>query len=579
MEEGEDEGLCLFKHLKDHKMKKTITILAMLFLAITMNAQVEPTDTDADGFRNVSTLDNLKWISENSSSWADKFKLDNDIDASATSGWSEYTDITGFKPIALGYSDEFTGTFDGNGFKIIGLYIHSSVNGTIPAFFRKTEDATIENLTLENCDIFSSDVGVAALIGDCNTTTVTNCHSSGNINGDEYIGGLLAKVDNSTISNCTSSVALPGSHNYVGGLIAFADNNSTIYDCYATGDVIGNNNVGGFIGYCDNSSIDNCYATGAVSGDSKFTGGFAGYNYQGAISNSHSLGSVTLSGESAENAGGFIGANMSGSIILCFAMGTVYSEDSEVGGFAGKNTGNIEKCYANGDVTGYSVVGGFVGANEQNNATIENCYCRGEVIGTTSGHQYVGGFAGENTFQSQLVNCYSTGKVTSPNSTFDDIGGFLGSNNSSAPASYQGIVTNSYWDNITSALTTSNGGEGKGTSDMKTEVTFNNWDFLTIWTIETTINDGYPHLSNYVMGITTVSNKVEFSIYPNPSFNFININSDQNIIDIKVFDITGKLVKQINNNNIIDVSNLRTGVYLLSIKTDKGNGVSRFVKN
>ena len=55
-------------------MKKTITILAMLFLAITMNAQVEPTDTDADGFRNVSTLDNLKWISENSSSWADKFK-------------------------------------------------------------------------------------------------------------------------------------------------------------------------------------------------------------------------------------------------------------------------------------------------------------------------------------------------------------------------------------------------------------------------------------------------------------------------------------------------------------------------
>jgi hypothetical protein len=561
-------------------MKKTITLLAILFLAVTLNAQVEPMDTDADGYRNVSTLDNLKWISENSISWADDFKLDNDIDASATSSWTEYTDITGFKPIALGFFDEFTGTFDGNGFKIIGLYIHSDVNGTFPALFRKTEYATIRNLTLENCDIFSSDVGAAALIADCNTTTINNCHSSGTINGIEFIGGLIAKADSSTITNCSSSINLPSSHNYVGGLIASAKNNSTISDSYTTGDVIGNDDVGGFIGYCNSSSIDNCYATGTVTGDSKYTGGFAGYNYEGTISNSHALGSVTLSGGASENAGGFIGTNISGTISSCYAMGNVYSEDTDVGGFAGHNDGTIEKSYAIGNVTGYSVVGGFVGANEISTAIIQNCYCRGDVIATVSGHQNVGGFAGENTVQAQLVNCYSTGKVTSPNSTFSDIGGFLGSNNSSAPTSYQGIVTNSYWDNITSNLTTSNGGEGKSTSNMKTEGTFNTWNFTAIWTIEATENDGYPHLSNFVAGVQSIANNIEFSISPNPSNDFIYINSDLNITDIQIFDITGKLVTQINNdNNVIDVSNLRTGIYLLSVKTDKGNGVSRFVKN
>jgi len=52
-------------------MKKTFTFFVLIFLAAAIYAQVEPTDTDADGFRNVSTLENLKWMTENSSSWGD----------------------------------------------------------------------------------------------------------------------------------------------------------------------------------------------------------------------------------------------------------------------------------------------------------------------------------------------------------------------------------------------------------------------------------------------------------------------------------------------------------------------------
>jgi len=563
-------------------MKKTFTLVALCFLTFALQAQVEPTDTDADGYRNVSTLDNLQWITENSSSWGDKFKLENDIDASATSSWTDYTDIVGFKPIAAGFSEEFTGTFDGNGFKISGLYIHSEANATMPALFSTTEDATIENLTLENCDLFSAKAGAAALIGTCKTTTVNNCKSSGNINGDEYIGGLIAETDNATISNCMSSVNLPGTHNYAGGLIAYADRNTTVSDSYATGDVSGNDHVGGCIGTCYNSSATNCYSTGAVTSNSKYTGGFVGYNYQSTITNSYSTSSVILTGEASENAGGFVGANMSGTISLCYAMGEVSTEDSQVGGFVGTNNGSIERCYATGKVTGNKVVGGFVGANEQSIAIITDCYSRGDVHATVDGHQYVGGFAGENTVQAQLVNCYSTGKVTAFNSHFTDIGGFAGLNNDDYPSDYKGIITNSYWDTTTSGLATSLGiAEGKTTSDMKTASTYTNWDFSTIWSIDANKNNGYPYLANYVTGIKTVYSHLQFSIYPNPASQFISINNELNISAIQIIDMTGKTVKQITHvtKDNIDISHLNTGIYLLLVKTDKGTGVKRFVKN
>ena len=561
-------------------MKKTFTILALFILAFSIHAQVEPTDTDADGFRNVSTLDNLKWISENSSSWADKFKLVNDIDASATSSWAEYSDIVGFKPIASGYLDKFTGTFKGNGFKISGLYIHSEVNGTMPALFCKTEGATIENLTLENCDVFSGKVGAAALIGTCKTTTVTNCKSSGTVNGDEYIGGLIAKTDNANISNCMSSVNLPGTHNYVGGLIAYVDKNTSVSDSYASGNVSGNDNVGGFIGTCNNSTVNTCYSTGAVSSVSKYTGGFVGYNYQSAITNSYSTSSVSLTGEASENAGGFVGANMSGTITLCYATGAVSSEDSQVGGFAGTNNGSIEKCYATGNVTGNKVVGGFVGANEQDIAVIKDCYCRGDVHATVDGHQYVGGFAGENTVKAQIVNCYSTGKVTAFNTHFTDIGGFAGLINDTYPEAYKGIITNSYWDTTTSGLTTSLGGEGKSTTEMKTASTFNNWDFSSQWSIDNDKNEGYPHLANYVTAIHNIYSKLQVSVYPNPSSQYITINNVLQRSNIQIFDYTGKVVKHITNFNAdrINISDLSTGVYFLTVQTDQGNGVAKFVK-
>jgi len=55
-------------------------------------------------------------------------------------------------------------------------------------------------------------------------------------------------------------------------------------------------------------------------------------------------------------------------------------------------------------------------------------------------------------------------------------------------------VNNCFWDVTTSNQPSSDGGTGTNTLNMKTQLTFTNWDFTDIWAIiqETT----YPYLQN-----------------------------------------------------------------------------------
>jgi len=90
---------------------------------------------------------------------------------------------------------------------------------------------------------------------------------------------------------------------------------------------------------------------------------------------------------------------------------------------------------------------------------------------------------GYNYYYVDISNCYSTGSASG---TGDSLGGLVGYN--------YGPISRSFWDVITSGWTTSAGGIGKTTAEMKTINTFTEagWDFLEIWLI----NEGatYPVL-------------------------------------------------------------------------------------
>ncbi len=68
-------------------------------------------------------------------------------------------------------------------------------------------------------------------------------------------------------------------------------------------------------------------------------------------------------------------------------------------------------------------------------------------------------------------------------------------------------------------------------------------------------------------------------IYPNPAVDFLNIKSDIHIQKFTITDINNKLISTgEGNNNILDISNLVSGIYILKIETDINLLRYKFVK-
>jgi hypothetical protein len=73
-----------------------------------------------------------------------------------------------------------------------------------------------------------------------------------------------------------------------------------------------------------------------------------------------------------------------------------------------------------------------------------------------------------------------------------------------------------------------------------------------------------------------------FSVYPNPASDVVNISVKNNVIvsQTELTDINGRVVKSTNGfTSQINVSELNAGVYFLKITTDQGVGSSKIVKN
>lgn len=73
----------------------------------------------------------------------------------------------------------------------------------------------------------------------------------------------------------------------------------------------------------------------------------------------------------------------------------------------------------------------------------------------------------------------------------------------------------------------------------------------------------------------------DVAVYPNPASNELNIESTNTIEQIDVYSISGKLVQSLQGGDKyqqIDISQLNTGFYYLSIKTTEGVSSTKFIK-
>ena len=278
-------------------------------------------------------------------------------------GWSESGTPVAWEPIGGEYTP-YSGTFDGGGHTIKGLYVKdqkfAGLFGCVRSYPSggKKSDFTVKDLT------------VTGYID-------TNCK------GVVYAGGITGyaeiRADESnaagTISGCFNNVIIKArninEYAYAGGIVGYA--------------VLDNNSTG-------NIKIINCANNAAVTAHSEnyhaYVGGIAGYI----------LGYGTSGGYAVQK------------IDTCFNSGKISGSNSSqssdfVGGILGHTTGNyftdfsVDNCLNVGEVTGSgnTGVGGIVGGAEK--TSVSNCCNAGKIGGNG------GGIAGDMC-NFPVLNCY-----------------------------------------------------------------------------------------------------------------------------------------------------------------------------
>ena len=204
---------------------------------------------------------------------AGNYVLDHNLDASMVQGTDELI-------------ENFTGTFDGKGYKITGL--NTTLFGTISG-------GTVKNVILENVAITKrynaqpNDNGAGVLADKLEKQArVEGVHVSGTLKNEgsrQLMGGLVGRMDHATVEQCSVNLEISGSYNTVGGLIGQMSNVqgqnyvNIVKNSYAVGSIKGNKTngaLGGLIGWHNNKNgtiVENCYTAMTMNIDNLGSGG------------------------------------------------------------------------------------------------------------------------------------------------------------------------------------------------------------------------------------------------------------------------------------------------------------------
>lgn len=317
-------------------MKRTLDIVLCIFLIFSTvlatvsipNAGEEPMPEVTLIVTNVNDLQNMtKDLSAD-------YELAGDIDAKPTAIWNWSVDhFEGFLPIGTS-SDPFTGTFNGHGFNVSGLFINRTSDDNIGLFGYSSDTARISNVTLNNYNI-SGYNNVGALVG-YSAGDVFNSTTLGVIKyGHNQVGGLIGRNQGGNVTDCYAHGKVYGSNVRSGGLLGI-NNNGLVSRCWSTADVYGYNQAGGLVGRNTLGTIEDSYASGNAIADLRSAAGLVANN-SGQITNCYSIGLVL----SPVKSGGLI-ANNTGTVISSYWDNETSDKKTSEGG-EGKNTHEMQQ--------------------------------------------------------------------------------------------------------------------------------------------------------------------------------------------------------------------------------------------
>jgi hypothetical protein len=220
----------------------------------------------------------------------DHFILLNDLRV-ITAGYAKWASPTanqgkGWQPIGT-----FTGTFDGQAYKVRDLFIDRPDENNVGLFGFAGEEGCIEDIGVVNVTV-TGNYYVGALVG-MNDGAVNNSYSTGNLHGTADIGGLVgANHHAGAVSNSSSTASVTATSwpyaGAAGGLVGSNSYGGSVINSSSIGSVTGDRYIGGLVGVNSwDSTVSDSYSTGSVTGDMN-VGGLVGYISDGStVSNSY----------------------------------------------------------------------------------------------------------------------------------------------------------------------------------------------------------------------------------------------------------------------------------------------------
>lgn len=210
------------------------------------------------------------------------FRMTNNIDL----GDLEWTPIGNYYNGSSSASRFFSGTFDGNGYRITNLNAITAQGKTVAGLFGCVWNGTVKNLGIESGTVSTASTnggGIAGVVKG--RSLITNCYNNATVirsvaNSSQcFMGGLVGNITdaNAVISECINygyvdaAIALTNGNSGYGGICGFAQF-GTIKDCLNFGSVncgVKVNFGGGICGtVTDQMTVSGCSSSGLV-----FTGG------------------------------------------------------------------------------------------------------------------------------------------------------------------------------------------------------------------------------------------------------------------------------------------------------------------
>lgn len=194
-------------------------------------------------------------------------------------------DFIEWEPIGTSSWKKYTGTFDGQGHTIRGLYFYNPDASYVGLFGCIGANGKISNVEVLD-SYFQFDADGGGVCGQNDRGELQNCSNSSTVIG-RVSGGGVCGYNNGNIINCFNKGTVSGQYN-LGGVCGYNGGNAT--NCFNEGTVSGQkNDVGGVCGVNKSGGITNCFNEGIVSGTGSKVGGVCGANYSGTITNCYYL--------------------------------------------------------------------------------------------------------------------------------------------------------------------------------------------------------------------------------------------------------------------------------------------------